>query len=237
MDQPNQLVLTEAMAQKYFGQDNPIGQPIRVGSAEFLVSGIAANPPSNSHIQFKFFIPMRWLKNYARDNWGLENLDNSWLGGWMATYVKLSNANAHLATQDKVNQVVRQHSGSAQDSLKMAYVYHLQPMTSIHLKSNLRYDAPSNGSLARVYVFAAVGFIVLLLACINYMNLATASSLKRAKEMGIRKVSGAFKDQLIAQFLTESVLVSFLALLLGLGMFQLFAPCLLNLVAFILPCP
>ena len=112
---------------------------------------------------------------------------------------------------------------------KMSYTYFLQPITDIHLKSNLRYDSQNNGSLARVRIFAIIGIIVLLLACINYINLTTAGASKRAKEVGVRKVAGSDRFQLIRQFLAESMMVAMLALIIAFVLVQLALPAFNNI--------
>ena len=106
----------------------------------------------------------------------------------------------------------------------MSYHYFLQPIGDIHLKSNLRYDSRNNGSLSRVNIFGIVGLIVLLLACINYVNLTTAGAIKRAKETSVRKVVGATKSQLIKQFFTETLIISSFAVLAGTVLFKMLLP-------------
>lgn len=219
------IVLTESMAKKYFGDADPMGQTLTYGARSLLkVSGIAADPPVNSQIQFTAVMPMPFLHHWAAENWGDFKIDDQWLGGWMYTFICLRDAAEWKDAERHVNAAVEKHSKKDWDENKMKYTYALQPMRDIHLHSNLRYDVPSNGSMARVWMFGTVGLVVLLLACINYMNLATAGALKRAKETGVRKVVGARRSELIRQFLTDSILLSLLATALGVLLFQLFLP-------------
>lgn len=225
LNEVGNIVLTEATAFKYFGDEDPMGKMLRYdGTYDLKVSGVVANPPVNSQIQFEGVLPMIMLKKHAAANWGIPNIDELWLGGWMLTFVKLANPAEESKIESQLNALMRKKAGSEMDSFQMAYTYHLQPMADVHLNSALRYDAENNGSLSSVKVFAAIGLIVLLLACINYINLSTAGAMRRAKETGVRKVNGAARGQLIRQFLVESLLLAFSAGLLGLLLFRLGIP-------------
>lgn len=219
------IVLTESLAKKYFGNADPMGQTMIYGEKRQLrVSGVAADPPVNSQIQFSAILPMRFLHDWAATNWDGFKVDEQWVGGWMYTFLRLRNPAEWKDAERHVNAVVEKHSKKDWEENKMKYSYTLQPMRSVHLHSELRYDVPSNGSEARVWIFAAVGLVVLLLACINYMNLATAGALKRARETGVRKAVGASRSELIRQFLTDSVTLTTLATILGVALFRLFLP-------------
>lgn len=221
----NNIVLTESLAKKYFGNADPMGQTMTYGERrQLLVTGVAADPPVNSQIQFSAIIPMRFLHDWAATNWDGFKVDEQWVGGWMYTFLRLRNPVEWKDTERHVNAVVEKHSKKDWAENKMRYTYTLQPMRSVHLYSNLRYDVPTNGSMARVWIFGAVGLVVLLLACINYMNLATAGALKRAKETGVRKAVGASRGELIRQFLTDSITLATFATILGVVLFQLFLP-------------
>lgn len=221
----NNIVLTESLAKKYFGNADPMGQTMTYGERrQLLVTGVAADPPVNSQIQFSAIMPMRFLHDWAATNWDGFKVDDQWVGGWMYTFLRLRNPAEWKDTEHHVNAVVEKHSKKDWEENKMRYTYTLQPMRSVHLHSNLRYDVPSNGSMARVWIFGAVGLVVLLLACINYMNLATAGALKRAKETGVRRAVGASRGELIRQFLTDSITLATFATILGLVLFRLFLP-------------
>ncbi len=225
LTEPGNIVLTEKTAMKYFGDENPVGKPMRLdGAHTFTVSGVVKDAPAASQIQFDLVLPMAFLKKLAAEEWGIKNVDGEWLGGWMMTFVKLANPTDAPTIEKQINDLLYVNAGDKMDSLKMSYTYHIQPLTDVHLSSNLRYDAENNGSLATLRSFVAVGLIVLLLACINYINLATASAVRRAKETGVRKVNGAARSELVQQFLVESLLTAFVAGGLGWLFFQLGLP-------------
>lgn len=216
----DQIVLTERLATKYFGKENPVGKTVEVdGAFPMRVSGIAENPPVNSHIQFDLLISANHLVNQIRQQYDFD-INNLWVGGWPQTYVQLQNPQNWRVAEQKINEIGAEKSKKEWEENKMSYKYHLQPIQDIHLKSNLRYDADNNGSLARVKVFAIVGLIVLLLACINYINLTTAGAMKRAKETAVKKVVGAAKSQLMRQFFLETFIVCVFSVGLGFLLFK-----------------
>ena len=220
----DQIVLTEAMAIKYFGHENPIGKTIMVeGEYPMIVTGIAENAPVNSQIQFDFLIAFPFLRKMANERWKFD-IDNFWVGGWPMTYVQLKDPANWKATEVEINKIAARFSEKEWRENKMSYKYHLQPIGDVHLKSNLRYDAANNGSLGRVRIFSIVGIIVLLLACINYINLTTAGAMKRAKETAVRKVIGAVRIQLLRQFFIETFIISAIAVLLGVIAFKMILP-------------
>lgn len=221
----NQLVLTEKLAIKYFGSvDAAIGKNLLIdGETLMIVSGVSENPPANSHIQFDILLSSSYLKKKEKEEKNFD-VDNFWVGGWPNTYIKLANPENWKETENQINGIAARFSEQDWKKNKMSYEYFLQPLQDIHLKSHLRYDADNNGSLARVNIFSIVGIIVLLLACINYVNLTTAGAIKRAKETSVRKVAGATKSQLIHQFFTETLLISTTAAFLGVALVQLLLP-------------
>lgn len=220
----DRIVLTDAMAKKYFGAEDPIGKTIIVdGDYPMIVSGIAANAPVNSQVQFDFLIPFSFLRRMAHEKWKFD-IDNFWVGGWPLTYIQLKDQNKFKAVETEINKIAARFSEKEWKENKMSYKYFLQPIGDVHLRSNLRYDAANNGSLARVRVFSIVGIIVLLLACINYVNLTTAGAIKRAKETAVRKVIGAVKIQLIRQFFIETFIICTIAVLIGVLLFKMVLP-------------
>jgi putative ABC transport system permease protein len=224
LNNPNQVVLTEKMAVKYFGNEDPMGKTMIVdGDYPMTVTGVAKDVPVNSHIKFEFLLPFSHLRKIANEQWKFD-IDNTWVGGWPNTYVQLRSPEKWKEAEAQVNKVAAKFSEKAWKENKMSYAYHLQPLKDIHLKSNLRYDASSNGSLARVKVFSIVGAIILLLACINYINLTTAGAVRRAKETAIRKVIGAVKGQLQRQFFIETFVICTIAVLFGLLLFKTILP-------------
>ncbi|PSR55079.1 ABC transporter permease [Adhaeribacter arboris] len=210
---PDGIIITEATAQKYFGKTKALGQMIRKDNQDnFVVTGVLANVPTNSHLQFDFILPMSFL---ARTNYDLKV--SNWNNFDFYTYVQLQkNAVSGAVSLQKLNQRISQIFLANNKEIKIDF--QLQPITSIHLHSNLLLEFPGNGSIQYVRIFSIVAFFILVVACINFMNLATARSARRAKEVGLRKVIGARRNQLIGQFLSESTIISGLALLLAIGL-------------------
>lgn len=219
LNRPDAIVITQAMAAKYFGGENPIGKVIRKDNADnLIVTGVLENIPANSDLQFDFILPMASL---ARTNSDLKN--NVWDNFNFWDYIELdanfdpTKANlAKLETQ--IDQLFHKHSPQTKA------LFYLQPLTKIHLAPERLGDMPGHGNVEYVRTFFVIALLILVVACINFMNLATARSARRAKEIGLRKVAGAKRGQLILQFLSESVLLSFLALLLAIVMVALFLP-------------
>ena len=210
----NSIVLSEETARKYFGQEDPMGKVLTIDNrVEAKVTGVARNVPRNSHFRFDLLVsfasnPEKWALN----NWRTHNF---------YTYVLFQQKSDPLEFGDKLAAFVRKHFGDVK-SEKLA----LQPLTDIHLHSrNIQYEmADDNGDAVYVYVLSAVAIFILLIAGINFMNLTTARSAGRAKEVGLRKVIGADRKNLIKQFLGESLVFSFLAALLALALVQSFLP-------------
>jgi putative ABC transport system permease protein len=218
------VLITEDMAKKYFGQQDAIGKVLRKDNgSNVVVTGVLANIPSNSHLQFDFILPMASI---AKTDYDLIN--NKWDGFNFYTYVQLNknfvpSVASLTGLEQQMNQIHHKHVPG------MKVEFHLQPLTSIHLHSNLQVDLSGHGNIQYVNIFFIVAILILIVACINFMNLATARSARRAKEIGLRKVSGAIRGQLILQFLSESILISFFALLLALGLVFIFLPVFNNL--------
>lgn len=212
------VLITQDIAKKYFGSQNPIGKIIRKDNREnVVVTGVLANVPTNSDLQFDFIMPMGVLEKANRNS-----NENKWENFNFYSYVQLTQrfnpSAANLAALVKqMTQLFQQHS-------PMPVVFDLQPLTKIHLAPSRMGDMPGHGNAQYVDIFFIVAILILVVACINFMNLATARSARRAKEIGLRKVSGAIRGQLILQFLSESVFISFLSLLLALGIVWLFLP-------------
>ncbi|MBN9381147.1 MAG: ABC transporter permease [Chitinophagaceae bacterium] len=212
---PDQVVLSEKLAIKYFGNaDNAMGRSLIVDDNPVIVAGVCENTPLNSHIQFDLVGAYARLRKKANEQWKFD-IDNAWTGGWPYTYVQVADPVKWKQVEKKVNEVVAHFSEKEWNENKMSYTYFFQSIRDIHLKSHLRYDAANNGSLSRVNIFSIVGVVVLLLACINYINLTTAGAIRRAKETSVKKVVGATKVQLVRQFFIETFLISAIAVLLG----------------------
>lgn len=215
LEAPNSMVLTESSAKKYFGNSSSyVGKTLQNASGDiYKITAVIKDVPKNSHLLFNILISRSSLPaNYA----------NSWGNFGFYTYVLLKPNTTAASFEKKMAPVYDKYLASifAQYNIKMRFA--AQPITSIHLRSNVGNEPEELGSISYIYIFAAVAFFMLLIACINYMNLTTARSARRAKEIGIRKVTGSSKSQLVSQFLIESTLTAIFALLLSLGFIALF---------------
>jgi ABC-type antimicrobial peptide transport system permease subunit len=217
--QPNAIVITQAIAKKYFGAENPMGKVIRKDNKEnFIVTGVLADIPANSDLQFEFLLPMASL---AKTNTDL--IYNVWDNFNFWDYIQLdknfaTSAGSLAGLEKQIDQIFAKHNPGTKA------LFHLQPLTKIHLEPERLGDMPGHGNAQYVRIFFIIAMLILVVACINFMNLATARSARRAKEIGLRKVAGALRGQLVFQFLTESVFISFASMLLALLLVRLFLP-------------
>ncbi|MFC2088088.1 ABC transporter permease [Calditrichota bacterium] len=197
---PYSVAITEEMAQKYFGDLNPIGKILNFDNKlDLKVSQILKNVPSNSHLQFNFVVPFERLKDFGMP---IEGWDSFAYG----TYILLNYQANHLKVSDKITNVIKDHQESA------IVTSSLQPIKDIHLYSSNIGGLGGDGDIKYIYIFSAIAILVLLTACINFMNLSTARSGKRAKEVGLRKVIGANRKEIIFQFFNESLIIAFIAM-------------------------
>ena len=214
---PNSMVLTASEAIKFFGKTNNIvGQSLQNDNGDiYKITGVVQDVPRNSHLIFNILISISSLPKDFANNWGGFNF---------YTYVLLKpNTNA-WAFEKKLQPMYQKYMASIFAQYNIKIHYGIQPITAIHLYSDMVNEPEELGSISYIYIFSAVAFFMLLIACINYMNLATARSARRAKEIGIRKVTGSSKTQLIGQFLIESTVTAFFALLLSIGLIALLLP-------------
>jgi putative ABC transport system permease protein len=219
LQNPEGIVITEKMAMKYFGSTDVLERTIRKNNKEdFTVTGVIANIPANSHLQFDFVQPMRFL---ARSNNDLKN--NVWDNFNYFTYLKLNDkaqqSASAIADLEKKMQAIYKKNEAV---LKVGFV--LQPLEKVHLHSKFLADIPGHGNAQNVYIFMVVAVFILVVACLNFMNLATARAARRAKEVGLRKVVGAIRSHLMGQFLAESLVVALLSLVLAVLIIYLVLP-------------
>ena len=214
------LVITEKMKQQYFANTNPVGKTIQSVSSfgdpkQYIITGIIADIPSNTHLAADALLLHEFDANY-------NELIGDY-GTFLQQYILLKPGTNVTAFTSKVNNWYQN------DILKKKpqYVYQFQPVTDVYLGSDFSKDA-NNGSIQNVYIFSGVATLLLLIACINFINLTTARALKRVKETGIRKVIGAGRQQLTVQFLCESLLFFFIAFLLSLLLYIIFLPAVEN---------
>ena len=207
---PGGILVTESIAKKYFGNEDPIGKTIKKDEGEVVtVTGVLADAPSNSHFQYDIVMPMSAI--FHRDN-DLKN--NVWDNFDFYSYLQLDKTfiptdASLLALEGEIDGIYKTRVP------KLNVHFHLQLLTDIHLHSNYSIDVAGHGNIQYVKIFFIVALFILAVACINFMNLATARSARRAREVGLRKVVGAERGQLIVQFLSESILISFSALALS----------------------
>ncbi len=205
---PNTLVVSQRMAHKYFGNANPLGETLEINQQEYEITGVVTDSPENTHMKYDLIASLETLKDW-------QEMTN-WYSTMFYTYLKLRpDVNVEEFSQ-QVSRLADKYVGERLSSRGTTYHYFLQPLSRIHLHSHLRYETEPPGNPGYIYIFSVVGLFILLIACLNFMNLSTARAANRAKEVGLRKVVGAQKLQLIGQFLGESLLVSFLSL--GLAM-------------------
>ena len=215
--EPFTMVLSESTAKKYFGNENPIGKTLTIDEDnEVEVTGIFADMPSTTHFHSDAFISMETGKSVFN-----QLVLNNWGEGCCYNYILLEEGQTPESVSDRFPDFIEKNMGEgASERVGMA----LQKMTDIHLHSNLRGEIQANSDIRYIYISVAIALFIILIACINYMNLATARSIKRATEIGVRKTLGAPRQSLIYQFLSESVLVAMFALLLAFALAQASMP-------------
>jgi putative ABC transport system permease protein len=228
LNAPGSIVIDESAARRYYGSMDAVGKTLELENHTICkVTGVFRDIPQQSHFHFSFIRPTRDI-NYNGDL-------NDWLTNNCQSYILLRPGVSREFAQSRLNAMVNtylvrqlqdQFHTSAEDLRKGGnyFRYDLTPLTDIHLHSNKSYEFEANGNIQFVYIFSIVAVLILLIACVNFMNLSTARSANRAKEVGIRKVAGSSKGNLVIQFLTESVLLSFFSLVLALGMALLLLP-------------
>ncbi len=210
LQEPNSIVLTEAMARKYFGDEDPMGRTLSLGGNTHKISGVLRNSKNRSHLQFDFLASL--------------DISKGWLSIDFHTYLLLQAAQAAQEVESKLPGFIHRHLGADMEAAGVQLRLFLQPLTDIHLHSHLDFEISPNGDIRYVYLFLVIAFIVLMLACINFMNLSTARSENRSKEIGMRKVVGAYRGELIGQFLGESTLLAFIAIVIAGVMVEIVLP-------------
>lgn len=221
--EPNMIVLTESMAKKYFGNEDPMGKVLRVNQTnDVKITGILKDVPPNSHFKADFLCSFASFANAV----GRQNLERNWGSNNFATYILVPERFDPVGFAALLPAFIDKYMGlgPAGQRPSQGTQLNLWPLTSIHLHSNLDSEVEPNSSITYIYIYSAVALFVLLIACFNFMNLSTAQASRRAKEVGMRKVLGAHKQLLIRQFLGESILLSFLALVLAVLVVHLALP-------------
>jgi len=202
LSEPNTVVLTESTAKKYFGNDDPIGQVLQINNrTDYTVTGLMKDVPTNSHFQFDFMASFSSLAAAKQQSW--------WSANYQTYVLVQPGADIHMLA-DKTNDIVKKELASELTNPGDYVKYNFMPLTDIYLRSDFdEYEIV--GNIQYVYLFGIIALLIVAIACINYVNLATARAADRAKEVGIRKVVGALKNQLFFQFIGESMIITFIS--------------------------
>ncbi|HAA10228.1 MAG TPA: cell division protein FtsX, partial [Cytophagales bacterium] len=218
LEEPNKLVLTETIAKKYFGDADPMGKILNLDNSEdYEVTGVIKDIPGNTHFNFGIFASLLSLD---------ETTESLWLSNNFQTYIKLREGANPADVEAKFPGTIQKYFGPELEQFMGKSIeswieegnnakWSLMPVTHIHLDSNIDVELGINGDRQYVYIFSAVAILILFIACINFMNLSTARSANRAKEVGIRKTMGSLKKQLVTQFLSEAFVLSMVAFLIA----------------------
>ena len=221
MSAPYSMVVTETIAKRFFGEDNPIGQQINWNNTtQYTVTGLIRDSRYNSHLNFEVLASFNSL--LEQDLY--KNLLTTVLAFVSYNYIVVEEDVDMDTLQKKLDEVILKYMGEGMEATGSHFELFLQPVTDIHLHSNLVHELQPNGSARRVYIFAAISLLILIIACINYINLNIARSSERALEIGLRKVIGAGRRDLFAQFISESILITLLSLLIALLLLGILLP-------------
>ena len=225
LKQVNGVLLSESMAKKYFPGEEPVGRHLAVDAEDYLVEvvGVFKDVPKNSHFHFDFLV------SYLREK-SFDALDPfySWADFGHYNYVRLREGADAKALEAKLMPWIGKYIDGSDEQyaslIEKGYGFRLQPVTDIHLKSKLRWELEANGNIEYVYILLAAALLTLIIACVNFMNLTTAKSAERAKEIGVRKSLGAGQRQLSFQFLSESIIMAFISIGMAILIMELTLP-------------
>lgn len=224
LKEPYTIVLPEGIARNIFGEEDPMGKTILLAGEEaFRITGIMKDPPPQAHLQIDALLS---FKTYSGWN---ESVTTAWQWDGFLTYLLLPSNFDNLAFEGKLNDLAQEKDGEELKSYDADMKFYLQPLEDIHLQSNYMAEAEANGDEEAVNMLSMIAIFILLLAWINYINLSTARSIRRAKEVGLRKTTGASNGQLITQFLLESLMLNLIAGIIALTLYQLFRPYLIEI--------
>lgn len=229
LDRPNALVISETFSQKYFGNENPLGKTIKYKSLEYSdepekmleVTGVFRNIPHNSHIQFDSVIS---ISTFGRLGY-FEKIGWHWPAVY--TYALLSENRSLSSLQSRLTDFKNKHLPENEKEVRS---FHFQSLTDIHFKSHLKYELQTNGDITQVYIFSILAFLIIIIACFNYINLSTARAARRAKEVVMKKVLGAKSLYLVFQFIGESFVFTLLAFIFAMGFVHAALPFFNNLL-------
>ncbi|MTI41984.1 ABC transporter permease [Fulvivirga lutimaris] len=215
LSNPYQIVLTETIADKYFAGEDPLGKTLKIHQydpngkgVDYTVTGVIADPPHNSHFTFNMLGSISTIESVNPEAM------TRWMNNSYHTYVKLKDGTNPKDIEAQLPDLIQLNMGEEMEEYDLSYRFYLQPITDIHLHSDIQYEFRANGNIELVWVFGAIGMLILTLACVNYINLSTAFSLDRVREVGVRKVLGAHKSQLVKQHFAETIILVLISILL-----------------------
>lgn len=214
---PNNIVLSSEMARKYFGEKNPLGETLRLDNQfDFIVTGVLAEKPGRSHLDFDFLASIKLMDNF------------SWFSNWWSnslyTYVRINTPQEAAGLDAQLSGFMDKYFAEDFKRNGTRVDLTLQPLSEVYFQNEVRYDRVLHGDKNAVYIFMAIAVFIMLIACINYTNLTTARAGQRAREIGVRKALGAGRSRLVLQFLSESFLMTFSAILISLAAVELLLP-------------
>ncbi|MCK4465326.1 MAG: ABC transporter permease, partial [Bacteroidales bacterium] len=213
---PFMAAITQEMANKYFGDENPIGKTLRVGrNLDIEIRTVVENIPDITHLKFNILISFPTL----RERYGDEVVTNDWYSNWVRNYVMVAE-NADISSlNQKLKNYLKKYQGDKRDN-----ELYLKPLSKIHLYSTVIDETAQTGDIKNIYIYFAIGIFIIIIACINFINLTTAFSSDRAKEIAVKKTTGASKKLLLSQFLGESIIISLISMHLSLILLEAFLP-------------
>ncbi|HEY3430011.1 MAG TPA: ABC transporter permease, partial [Cyclobacteriaceae bacterium] len=220
LEKPVSVILKKSLAEKYFGAEDPVGKTIKISKEDYTVTGVFADPPQHFHLKINYVLSFTTLtRNFAPQRY------ENWQFQQYGTYIKVKpNVNAN-ELEAKLPDFAARYAHPKTKPEGLSYIPHLQSISDIHLHSaDFQWDLAQRGNAQSVYILTFAGALILIIACLNFINLSTARSMKRMKEVGVRKVVGALRTQLIFQFITESILIAFIGLAFAIAITELTLP-------------
>lgn len=216
---PNSVAISSTLAKKYFGNKPALGQIIKIGDPNYTVTAVFEDFSAHAHLQLNYFLPM--------EEFASANPDRMQRWGWSQfhTYIKLRSAGDAAKLEAKLEDFAKRHAWEETKPNGSYYIPHLMPIAQVHLYAyDQLWDIAIRGNIQTVYILSATAIFILIIAILNFINLSTARAVSRVKEVGVRKVMGAFRIQLIYQFISESIVISLIALVIGCTMVELVLP-------------
>jgi putative ABC transport system permease protein len=215
--EPRSVVINESLGRTLFGDEDPYGKTVLMADIfEVTVTGVIEDHPGNTHFEYEIIVP--WVASYRFGE------EDAWYGWHTYQYMRLADGADSAVLEAKFPVFYEEYMKERFDNLSGSSELFIQPIKDIHLRSNLTWEMYPNGNITNVYAFTIIAIFLLLIACINYMNLATARSIRRNREVGMRKIFGSQRSSLIWQFQTEAVMMAFIAVLISFLLIELILP-------------